>query len=186
MRVVLNAVRVVNVVACALNAERNFLRKWDGFCRALAFGFLLMALIPGLASEADAACGSGTHTAAVLSQGHAPSGFRCETRNRAREVSRRNFVIDRVTECLPIFRNLIRTEYDRGPHASLRQAIVPAPQSLAPSAATTSPVSTPATEPREIPAARCARWSRGRDRLSNAQHDRILRAMAGVFPRTRR
>lgn len=91
------------------------------------------------------------------------SGFRCETRHRAREVVRRQFVLDRTTECRPLLALVSRP------------ASAPAMGDLAIEAASDAEGARPAGE--------AATWSGDRRRLGNAQYDRSLRAMRGSLSR---
>lgn len=102
----------------------------------------------------------------------APAGLRCETRNWPREVSHRNFVIDRVTECRPL---TTRTYSGRPtPRGASEQA-----PALEGGDETTARSLVLATE-------RVVRWSSDRSRLSNAQYDRSLNAMHATRVRSTR
>lgn len=96
-------------------------------------------------------------------------GVRCETRNQLRAVSRRNYVVDRVTECRPLRspQGLHREAHDRSGDAVVRKDV--------PTRASTS---------RRI--ADAARWEAARSRLVNTQHGRSVRAMRSAFSGPRR
>ena len=93
-------------------------------------------------------------------------GVVCETRNSMREVSRRNFVVDRVTECRP---KLTMLSVPGLPEPT-KSISVERAEGAMPGASVVS-------------VAQIARWSDDHRRLSNAQYDRSLRAMKEAFKR---
>ena len=103
----------------------------------------------------------------------APFGVRCETRHQRREVSLRNFVVDRVTHCLPI-------PLAAGGDAACVTTNDETSPATSPSPSTSTPRSTGELEARRVG------WSGNRKRLSNVQHARSLRAMDGLRSRSPR
>ena len=139
MRIEMNHERSVT------NPLRTALRCCVGGCRMMGLTTLVIA------STASATFAAG-----------ADEGTRCETRNQLREVARRHFVVDRVTECRSI--RMLRDEVK---------------QKAASSAEDFRAVPNDRREDRAED--RAALWSASRSRLGNAQYDRSLRAMRGVF-----
>ena len=75
-----------------MNHERSVTNPLRIDLRCCVGGCLMM----GLTTLVIASTASATFAAG------ADEGTRCETRNQLREVARRHFVVDRVTECRPI------------------------------------------------------------------------------------
>jgi len=76
---------------------------------------LASVIVPLTASLSGASTTAGVDPSLLRARDSAwpaPSEVRCETRNLPREVSRRNYVIDRVTECRPIAKTGNRASAD--------------------------------------------------------------------------
>ena len=121
-------------------------------CKRIVFGWLPILISLGWVMNGSAA---------VASTSDQPEeGIRCVTHNRFREIARDQFVVDHITECGPLRANSVPVQ------------------------AQAAPVSSTALESGVLQSDsedRVAIWSAARSRLSNAQYDRSLRAMRGVF-----
>jgi hypothetical protein len=98
-------------------------------------------------------------------------GLRCETRPQVRQVSRYDFVVDRVTECRPLAFGC--------PTSHPEPTIPEPPGSIEVDAQESEPADLGMKSPTR--ADRLAEWLSGRRRLANAQYDRSVRAMTDRF-----
>ena len=148
--------------------------KRTGFCvasLALLLGAVFSTTLAGQVFAIEAS--QQQDVLRPTAQWPAPFGVRCETRHQRREVSLRNFVVDRVTHCLPI-------PLAAGGDAACVTTNDETSPATSPSPSTSTPRSTGELEARRVG------WSGNRKRLSNVQHARSLRAMDGLRSRSPR